>query len=1045
MSTQTAATRTTAQIRQDFIDYFVAKHGHTFAPSSPVAPHDDPTLLFTNAGMNQFKDVFLAQGERGFTRAVNSQKCIRAGGKHNDLEDVGKDHYHHTFFEMLGNWSFGDYFKSEAIEWAWDLLTNVWGLDANRLYVTVFEGAEAEGTEPDEEAANIWRKYVPADRISYWGKKDNFWEMGATGPCGPCSEIHYDFTDDLSGAKLVNLDDPRVVELWNLVFIQFNRGDDGALTPLPAKHVDTGMGLERISRVLQGVDSNYDTDLFTPIFKAIQSHTGAHPYQGALEDPTDIAYRVIADHIRCLTVAITDGARPSNEGRGYVLRRILRRAVRHAHQTLQTKGAWLYELVPSVVESLGCAFPGLTEKPDKIAEVIRDEEEGFLRTLDRGIEYWWTAAGSALDELIRDERTEIHSNQLDQPERYLWKEEWGDPEAKIRDQVNQGYPPGFEVGPLDHNSRIRIVEWKDGACPELYRGTLEQITKENLRHFRYPPRIVARDAFKLHDTYGFPIDLTRIMAEERGMTVDEEGYEKLMDEARQRSRRTSETEGGVDLMLPPDALAKLKYMKVQPTLDGYKFAAKPLSAEIAAIWNGTDFDNHTSLTKPAAIICNRTNHYAEAGGQVGDVGSIQADVVVSGTIPVRGYSQTESKGDGRFEIHNTRSVGGFILHHGVSTDGKLHVGDRVTITVDHDKRDATRANHTATHLLNFALREVVGPEEDQKGSLVAPDRLRFDFSCSHAMNAEQVASAERIVNELIEQASVVYDDVIPLAQAKSINGLRAVFGEKYPDPVRVVCIGASLEEVLADPGDEKWKAHSLELCGGTHLLETSEAKRFLITNEQALAAGVRRIIALTGPAAMAADAAGRGLESRAVGAADLPDDRLAAEFDEITALIEGMSIGVAAQHRVEQLLEPLRDRLKALRRQEQAHTRAGAVDQARAIAAQSSGPVIVAKVTDADRDSLLAAMDVVRAKHAESAVMLFNADTESDKVAIVARVPEAMIARGLKAGDWVRQAAQQCGGKGGGRPDMAQAGGSDIYQIPAAITAARVFAENALQ
>ena len=1030
MSTQPI--RTTAQIRQDFIDYFAAKHGHTFAPSSPVAPHDDPTLLFTNAGMNQFKDVFLALGERGFTRAVNSQKCIRAGGKHNDLEDVGKDHYHHTFFEMLGNWSFGDYFKAEAIEWAWDLLTKVWGLDANRLYVTVFEGAEAEGTEPDEEAAEIWKKYLPTDRISYWGKKDNFWEMGATGPCGPCSEIHYDFTDDLSGAKLVNLDDPRVVELWNLVFIQFNRADDGALTPLPAKHVDTGMGLERISRVLQGVDSNYDTDLFTPIFKAIQSHTGAHPYQGALEDPADIAYRVIADHIRCLAVAITDGARPSNEGRGYVLRRILRRAVRHAHQTLQTKGAWLYELVPSVVESLGSAFPELTEKPDKTAEVIRDEEEGFLRTLDRGIEMFeFEGVRNAIGIRIAQAR---NASFCDVNSREVRQELLATVHPKEWDSIVN--PPG---------TRFTFALRRESGKLELVHVPMEGFDDYIASQCASPPVIAAYDAFKLHDTYGFPIDLTRIMAEERGMTVDEEGYEKLMDEARQRSRRSTDSEGGADLTLPPDALAKLKYMKVQPTLDGYKFAAKPLSAEVAAIWNGTDFDNHTSLTKPAAIICNRTNHYAEAGGQVGDVGSIQADVVVSGTIPVRGYTQTESKGDGRFEIHNTRSVGGFILHHGVCTDGVLRVGDRVTIAVDHDKRDDTKANHSATHLLNFALREVVGPEEDQKGSLVAPDRLRFDFSCSHAMNAEQVADAERIVNELIEQDSVVYDDVIPLAQAKSINGLRAVFGEKYPDPVRVVCIGASLEEVLADPGNEKWKAHSIELCGGTHLLETSEAKRFLITNEQALAAGVRRIIALTGPAAMAADAAGRGLESRAVRAADLPDEKLAAEFDEITALIEGMSIGVASQHRVEQLLEPLRDRLKALRKQEQAHTRAGAVDQARAIAAQSSGPVIVAKVTDADRDSLLAAMDVVRAKHAESAVMLFNADTESDKVAIVARVPEAMIAQGLKAGDWVRQAAQQCGGKGGGRPDMAQAGGSDIYQIPAAITAARVFAENTLE
>jgi len=421
------AVRTAAQIRQEFLDFFTEKHGHTFAPSSPVVPHDDPSLLFTNAGMNQFKDVFLGQGERPYNRAVNSQKCIRAGGKHNDLEDVGRDTYHHTFFEMLGNWSFGDYFKREAIQWAWELLTEVWGLEKDRLYVTVFEGDAEDGLDPDEEAEQLWKDVTDIDpaHISRWGKKDNFWEMGDTGPCGPCSEIHYDATPDKCGATLVNRDDPNVIEIWNLVFIQFNRDRSGKLTPLPAKHVDTGMGFERITRVLQDKSSNYDTDVFQPIFGAIQEKTGARPYHGETQaaracgpcdthdgettsreqtaratgwedDPIDIAYRVIADHIRCLTVAITDGATPSNEGRGYVLRRILRRAVRHARQTMSVDKPVLCELVPSVVESLGEAFPELKQNPQRVSDVIRAEEEAFLKTIDRGLMEYRTYEQEAL-------------------------------------------------------------------------------------------------------------------------------------------------------------------------------------------------------------------------------------------------------------------------------------------------------------------------------------------------------------------------------------------------------------------------------------------------------------------------------------------------------------------------------------------------------------------------------------------------------------------------------------------------------------------------
>ena len=941
-------TRTATQIRKHFIDFFAERHGHTFVPSSPVAPHDDPTLLFTNAGMNQFKDVFLGQGTRDYRRAVNSQKCIRAGGKHNDLEDVGRDHYHHTFFEMLGNWSFGDYFKAEAIEWAWELLTSPapggWGLDKNRLFVTVFAGDDKEGLEPDLEAEEIWKRHIDPSRISRWGKKDNFWEMGDTGPCGPCSEIHYDFTPDKSGAGLVNLDDPRVVELWNLVFIQYSRHRDRGLSPLPAKHVDTGMGLERLVRVLQHKDSNYDIDLFTPIFHAIETHTGAHPYGGKLADPVDIAYRVIADHIRCLTTAITDGALPGNEGRGYVLRRILRRAVRHAHQTLQTRGPWLHELVPTVVATLADAFPEFTEHPRKVAAVIRDEEESFLRTLDRGIALF-----------------------------------------------------------------DKAVTASGGT------GSVQ-----------------AADAFKLHDTYGFPIDLTRVMASERGLTVDEAGFETLMEAARQRSRRTVGDDDAITL--PPEAIARLKHMGVEPTEDEARNDAKPITAEVRAIYNGNDFDEVAHVGTRVAVILNRTNHYAQAGGQVGDHGNI--------------FESSEAQGEGHldahFDVEDTQAFGGYVLHLGHVTEHKLCVGAPVNITVDRQRREPIRANHTATHLLNFALRYVLGPEEDQRGSLVAPDRLRFDFAYTHAMSDEQIDDTERLVNERIDLALPVDAAVVPLETARSIAGVRAIFGEKYPDPVRVVAIGATMADVLADPANERWKRFSLELCGGTHLPDTSAMRCCVIVHEQALAAGVRRITAVTGTAAIAAVKAGEGLEQRARRAADLDGDDLLSEHDAITELSQELTIGAGARGRIDTLLESLKKRVRGLRKQQRTKARSGAVEVARRIAAKVGGPVIVATLPDADRDNLLSAMDAIRAAHDESAVMLLGVDNDAGRVTIVARVPKGLIGKGLKAGDWVREPAKICGGRGGGRPDMAQAGGKEPDKVGEAVDAARSFAEGKL-
>ncbi|HVZ94018.1 MAG TPA: alanine--tRNA ligase, partial [Phycisphaerales bacterium] len=750
------------QIRRQFIDFFVERASHTFVPSSPVVPHDDPTLLFTNAGMNQFKPLFLGQVDPGsamakLKRAVNSQKCIRAGGKHNDLDDVGKDTYHHTFFEMLGNWSFGDYFKREAIQWAWELLTDIWKIDPDRLYATYFEGNKAQGLEPDREAYELWQKYLPKNRIIPGVMKDNFWEMGDTGPCGPCSEIHFDGRPDAErratgGDSLVNRSHPNVIEIWNLVFIQFNRTKEG-LSPLPAKHVDTGMGFERITRVIQGKDSNYDTDVFAPLFAAIKQITKARDYTGKLDDPVDTAYRVIADHARTLTFAITDGAEPSNEGRGYVLRRILRRAVRYGRQTLGVPGAFVCDLVPTVVESMGGFFPELKKNPQRVIKVIRDEEEAFGRTLTQGLAHFGRAA-----------------------------------EGK--------------------------------------------------------KQVAAEDAFKLHDTYGFPIDLTQQMAEERGMTVDAAGFERLMEEAREKARGATRNTAEGPGALTTEAVASLKRMRVEPTEDADKFHGRKMRARIEAIWNGHDFDESliASDTRPTdrfALIVDKTCFYAEMGGQVGDAGRIVLERSSRGTTGI-------GAGGGEFLVEDTRQTAGYVLHVGRALKGELRVGDEVEMRVDTPRRGAIAANHTSTHLLNHALRAVLGEHVEQKGSLVAPDRLRFDFSHSGPVKEEEARAIEQRVGEAIRANLEVFAEIAPIGQARTINGLRAVFGEAYPDPVRVVSIGAAVKSLLADPGSAAWRNYSVEFCGGTHLTRTGEAEAFALLSEEGVAKGVRRIIGVPG-------------------------------------------------------------------------------------------------------------------------------------------------------------------------------------------------------
>ena len=935
---------TSRQIRQQFIDYFVQQHGHTVVPSSSVVPHDDPTLLFTNAGMNQFKDIFLGTGRRDYNRAVNTQKCIRAGGKHNDLEDVGKDTYHHTFFEMLGNWSFGDYFKREAIAWSWDLLTNVWGLPKQRLYVTVFGGDEADGIPADDESVRLWPEVTDLDpsHISRWGKKDNFWESADTGPCGLNCEIHIDLTPGAVGGSLVNQNNPRVVELWNLVFIQFNRDATGRLEPLPDRHVDTGLGFERICAVLQEKTSNYDTDVFTAIFDAIRDVTGARSYDGTVErtmqDSIDIAYRVLADHGRCLTMAITDGALPSNEGRGYVLRRILRRAVRHGWQTLNVTEPFLYRLVPAVVESLVNVFPELKSNTENVAAVIREEEQSFGRTLDRGIALFEKAAA---------------------------------PGTQIRDD----------------------------------------------------------DAFTLHDTYGFPLDLTQTMAEERGMTVDVEGFKRRMEQARQIARgatgQTARDAGLIEIVRngPCEPTQCVGYEQTECTVETY---CELFRVEEKGVVPGVRRLELAEAGLSVAVIVGSTLFYAEAGGQVGDQGTI------------------EDEAGGVLRIQDCVKVGDVYIHLGMVESGpwQPHPPDdkpvRLTMRVDKKRRAKIMSSHTTTHMMNRALRVCVSPTIDQKGSLVDDEKLRFDFAHGTALSQDQIDRVESTVNADIAADLPVYTGTAPQEAARQIYGLRAVFGERYPDVVRIVCIGQPVSDLLADPSNDEWVQISIELCGGTHLQQTGDAEAFVIVSEDAVAKGVRRITALTGRSAHEASAHGDLLLSRLEMLKGRRPEALAEQIASLRSTMDDQPIPLLTRAKLRNGIGQLQVIAKQHQKQQGKQAEDAVVDVARKLAERSDENIIVASVEGADRNTLRTAMDVIRKKKPDAALLL--GAVAEDKVAFLASVPKSLIARGLKAGDWVKEAAKIAGGAGGGRPDMAQAGGKDPEKLVEALEAGRAFA-----
>jgi alanyl-tRNA synthetase len=760
----------------------------------------------------------------------------------------------------------------------------------------------------------------------------------------------------------VNKSDPDVIEIWNHVFIQFNRESDGSLRPLPAKHVDTGMGFERLVSVLQNKRSNYDTDVFAPIFRDIEKLTGARSYSGKLgaadRDQVDMAYRVIADHIRTLTIAVTDGAMPSNVGRGYVLRRILRRAARYGRQMLGAKTGFFSQLVPVVAESMGDAFPELKKNPQRVIDILKDEEESFGRTLDRGIKLFVEVAESATNKTI-----------------------------------------------------------------------------------------AGSDAFKLYDTFGFPIDLTELMAEERGLNVDMPGYEAERKKAEDLSRSGGKEGAGQELTLNAETADKLKKMNIAPTDDIDKFHARDISAKVLAIFNGDNFDNHAkassgTVTKQIGLILDKTNMYAEMGGQEADHGRIA-------TVGDHGADRDGSHMAAEFRVEGVKTFAGYVLHIGRVSQGDLKVGDKVLLKVDHTRRHPIQANHTATHLMNLGLRKTLGDHIDQKGSLVAPDRLRFDFSHTQPVSPAEIAKVEDLVRSQIKQDLTVYAEVAPLAPAKAISGLRAVFGEQYPDPVRVVSVGQPVSELLASPESDMWKELSIEFCGGTHVTSTKDIGNFAILSEEAVAKGVRRLVAVTGVSASAALQAADQMSARLHTASVMDDSRLARELPELITSLDSLTMPASRRAELRAELSGLQERIKQAQKKLSEGLTAEAVATARAIAesALTSNDQIIISSIDAgeDRNAMNAALKTIREKCPRAAVMLFSVEQNTGKVSISCAVPQDLITKGLKAGDWLKEAAAVVGGKGGGKPDAAQGGGTDGSKVKEAIQTARTVALRAVK
>ena len=864
---------TTAEIRQQFLDYFQQK-GHEVVPSSSLVPGNDPTLLFTNAGMVQFKDVFLGQDKRSYTRATSAQRCVRAGGKHNDLENVGYTARHHTFFEMLGNFSFGDYFKRDAIQYAWEFLTRVCKLPPEKLWVTVYED--------DDEAAKIWLEEVGVDknRFSRIGDKpggkryesDNFWSMGDTGPCGPCTEIFYDHGEHIWGGPpgTPEEDGDRYIEIWNLVFMQYNRDKSGKMEPLPAPSVDTGMGLERLAAILQNGHSNYDIDLFQNLIKAAAELTGCN-------DLGNSSLKVIADHIRSCAFLIVDGVMPSNEGRGYVLRRIIRRALRHGHK-LGQNGLFFHKLVATLVAEMGDAYPELAKAQASVEQALKLEEERFAETLDNGMK------------VLEDAIANLKGKEI----------------------------PGDTV-------------------------------------------------FKLYDTYGFPLDLTADIARERDLSIDEAGYEAAMEEQKKRARAASQF--GVDYndTITTDA---------QTCFCGYE-QNQGTSKVVSIFRDGQPVDS-IEAGEEAVVILEETPFYAESGGQVGDIGYLQ-------------------NGDSRFEVMDTQKQGQAFIHIGNLSAGSLRVGDEIEAHIDAEYRNATVLNHSATHLMHAALRKLLGEHVQQKGSLVNNERLRFDFSHTQAVSADELRQIEQLVNQKIRANLPAQAEEMAIDEAKK-KGAMALFGEKYGDQVRVVTMGD----------------FSIELCGGVHVNRTGDIGLFKIVSESGIASGVRRIEAVTGEAAI------HWIQQQDQLIGDLAAS-VKSSRDELAAKIQQI---LDKNKQQEKQLAQLKSKLAS---QTGGDLTAGAVEVA-------GIKVLAVKLDGADAKSLREVMDQLKNKLGTAAIVLAVADNK--KVSLCAGITKDLTDK-LKAGDLVNQVASQVGGKGGGRPDMAMAGGSQPENLDAALASVK--------
>lgn len=886
-----ATIRSASDIRKAFLNFF-EERGHKIVPSAPIVVKDDPTLMFTNAGMNQFKDYFLGNKPAPFTRAADTQKCLRVSGKHNDLEEVGVDTYHHTMFEMLGNWSFGDYFKKEAIEWSWQLLTEVYGIPKDRLYVTVFEGDSTESLPFDQEAFDEWKKWIAEDRILKGNKKDNFWEMGDTGPCGPCSEIHVDCRTEeerksLNGASLVNADHPQVIEIWNNVFMEFNRLKDGSLQPLPSKHVDTGMGFERLVRVLQQKQSNYDTDVFAPVLQEIELLTGKK-YSGS-DDQESIAFRVLADHIRTIVFTIADGQLPAATGAGYVIRRILRRAVRYYYTYLDYQKPLLHQLVGVVAAQFEEIFPEAESQKDFIEKVIREEESSFLKTLEKGIK-----------------RFDEYVNAL-----------------------------GSEV-PVPGLSSITGTTTED---------VIELINQQKDR------LIDGKFAFELYDTYGFPLDLTLLMAREQNLAVDEAGFAAEMKQQKERSRSATAMDTGDWTILAEGST----------TFTGYSHYTEH-----------TRILRYRSVTakqkQQIQIVLERTPFYPEGGGQVGD----------SGVLHI---------GEDIIPILDTKKENDLIIH--VAEQLPAQLDGEVVAKVNVGKRQDTARNHTATHLLHAALKQVLGAHVNQKGSLVDSQNLRFDISHFSKVNEEELQQVSQIVNEKIRENISVVIREMPKDEALEM-GAMALFGEKYGDVVRTVII---------DP------KYSVELCGGTHVAHTGSIGTFVIVAESAVAAGVRRIEALTGRAAL-----------------DYLEDK--------THTIKTMA-DILKTKNVLQAFQKLLDDKSSLEKQVVALEQKALAQQVEPLAAQASATdkgfkLLIAKAEANQMDGLKKLANDVCNKSGDAVIVLYQVINNKPAVAI-AISEQQKHTQSLHAGQIIKQhIAARIKGGGGGSQNLATAGGADV-------------------